>query len=308
MQKEFFSKLPKSVVFAADVGGTNTVVALCSVTKNKVAIHVKYSFESQKITKFEDAVREVLKDSKVRVKRGCIAAAGLITGKVCKLTNTKWSVDVRKLPFKCKLINDFEALGYSINVLQPKDYKIIRKGKFDTPIALIGAGTGLGKAVLKYENKLLTPIASEGGHGDLPVSLQEIDLLAWSKRNLQYEDVLSGRGLVYLFKFAMTGYDGSGTSLPSEIMREDSEAAEHARKLFVKLYARCAKNFVLDTLSNSVIIGGGIAAKNANLFGKDFLAEFQRNDTYKVMLSKIPIKIITNVDAGLIGAGLFATF
>lgn len=309
MQKEEYSKPPKKAVLAADIGGTNTNIALCTVTK-QVKIHTKYRFDSQ-TTKFEEAVKQVLKDSKTKISNACIAAAGPISpdGKTCQLTNVKWKIDVRKLPFKCRLMNDFEALGYAVNVLQPKDVKTLRAGKTNNlPIALIGAGTGLGKSILHYNGKMYVPCPSEGGHADLPLTAEETDILKWSKKTmLEYEDILSGRGIVKLFNYMLTKHGGSGTTLPAEIMKEQSPAAEQTRKWFIRIYARCAKNFALDGLTRGgVIIGGGIAAKNPQLFGKEFLTEFEKNSTYKKLLQKIPIKIITNYDVSLIGAAYSA--
>ncbi len=305
MQKEVFSKLPKSAVFAADVGGTNTNIGLCSVKGKRVILHVKYRFDSQKIS-FDSAVRQVLKDEKVKISAACIAAAGPVSPdrKTCQLTNVKWKIDVRKLLFKCLLLNDFEALGYSVNVLQPKDVKIVRNGKSSNlPIALLGAGTGLGKALLLNYHGIYHPNASEGGHADLPVTAEESEFLLWCLERVEYEDVLSGRGIVHIYNFMLTKYDGSGTSDPAEIMKEDSPAAEHTRKQFVKFYARCAKNFALEGLTRGgVIIAGGIAAKNVHLFNQDFVKEFMRNDAQKELLSKIPIKLIKNYDASLLGA------
>lgn len=305
MQKEIFSKLPKSVVLAVDIGGTNTNIGLCSVKGNKVVLHQKYRFESQKV-KFEDAVKQVLKDAKVKISSACVAAAGVVSldRKTCKPTKLKWNIDVRRLPFKCVLLNDFEALGYAVNVLQSRDVKILRAGKFNNlPIALIGAGTGLGKSLLHHTGKIYVPYASEGGHADLPVTAEESELLLWSKKSFEYDDILSGRGIVVLYNFMRTKYEGSGTSDPAEIMKEQSPAAEATRKQFIKFYARCAKNFVLDGLARGgVVIGGGIAAKNPQLFGRDFLTEFVKNVEYKALLEKIPVKVITNPDAGLLGA------
>jgi glucokinase len=86
-------------------------------------------------------------------------------------------------------------------------------------------------------------------------------------------------------------------------MKEDSPAAEATRKQFIKFYARCARNFALDGLATGgVVIGGGIAAKNPHLFGKEFLSEFVNNTAHKTLLEKIPIKVIMNYDASLLGA------
>jgi glucokinase len=306
MNKEVFSKLPKSVVFAADVGGTNTNIGLCSVKGKKVILHVKYRFDSQKVS-FDSAVKQVLKDAKVKISSACIAAAGPVSPdrKTCQLTNVKWKIDARKLPFKCFLLNDFEALGYAINVLQPKDVKIVRKGNSNKlPIGLIGAGTGLGKTLLYYYHGMYYPKASEGGHADLPLTAEESELLIWSNKSLMvYEDVLSGRGIVTLYKFMLTKYEGSGSSNPAEIMKEQSPAAENTRKQFIKFYARCAKNFALDGLTRGgVFIAGGIATKNLHLFNQEFVREFLRNKTYRDLLEKIPIKIITNYNVSLLGA------
>ena len=310
MQKEVYTKIPKRVVLSADVGGTNTNIGLCSVKGRKVALHAKYVFESQKLAKFEDAVKQVLSDSKVKVFSACIAAAGPVSQdrKSCQLTNIKWKIETKKLPFKAKLLNDFEALGYAINVLGSRDIKVIRKGSSKGIVALIGAGTGLGKAVLS-DGKIIVPLASEGGHSDLPIMPEEIELLKFlSKKGVaEYEDALSGRGLIALFDFYLKSLGGSGTRLPAEVVKEDSPAAEAARKQFVKFYARCAKNFALDVLARGgVIIGGGIAAKNPGLFGKEFVKEFMRNSSQKEVLAKLPLRIITNIDAGLLGAALYA--
>lgn len=311
MQKEVFSKPSKSVVFAADVGGTNTTICLCSVKGSKVRLYVKYRFGTQKLLKFDDIVEQVLKDAKVKVSAACIAAAGPVSPdrKTCKITNARLKIDVKKLPFKCLLLNDFEAIGYSVNVLQPKDVKVLRKGNSnEQPIALLGAGTGLGKSLLYYYHGLYCPQASEGGHADLPIVAEESEFLLWCKQSVvEYEDVLSGRGIVHLYKYMLTNHNGSGTSDPAEIMKEDSPAAARTREQFIKFYARCAKNFVLDGLARGgVIIAGGIAAKNPQLFNAGFVREFMRNESQKHWLAKVPIKVIMNSDAGLLGAAFAA--
>lgn len=307
MQKEVFSKLPKSVIFAADVGGTNTNIGLCSVKGKRVTIHAKYLFKSQKLTKFEYAVKKVLKDSRAEISAACIAAAGPVSAdrKTCKLTNVKLRIDVRKLGFPCFILNDFEALGYSVNVLQPKDVKVVRKGPSSKlPIALIGAGTGLGKALLFYYHNAYYPQASEGGHADLPTTDGEEPLLRWLGGRPEYEDVLSGKGIVNLYRFCYwVWYHEMRTKDPETIMKENFHVAEQARKMFVEFYARCAKNFALDGLTRGgVIIAGGIAVKNPHLFGREFVREFVKSRTHRKLLGKIPIKVITNPDAGLYGA------
>ena len=99
MQKEIFSKAPRSVVLAADVGGTNTKIGLCSVN-GQIKLHVLYRFETKKVNSFDAVVRWIMKDAKVRVSRGCIAVAGPVSvdRKTCRLTNVPWTIDARKFP------------------------------------------------------------------------------------------------------------------------------------------------------------------------------------------------------------------
>jgi glucokinase len=174
-------------------------------------------------------------------------------------------------------------------------------------MVILGAGTGLGKALLINYHNMYHPNASEGGHSDLPITVDETDFLLWCRERIEYEDVLSGRGIVHIYNFMLTKYDGSGTKDPAEIMKENSPAAENTRKQFIKFYARCAKNFVLEGLARGgVIIAGGIAAKHPHLFNNDFIKEFMRNDSQKSWLSKVPIKIITNYNISLSGAAFAA--
>jgi len=311
MQKEVFSKLPKAVIFAADVGGTNTNIGLCSVKGNKVTLHAKFTFHSQKLSKFEDAIKQVLKESKFNISVACIAAAGPVSAdrKTCKLTNVKWKIDVRKLPFKCLLLNDFEALGYSVNVLQPKDVKVVRKGSSNKqPIAILGAGTGLGKSLLYCCNDIYIPQPSEGGHADLPMTADEEPLFNWFGNKVEYEDVLSGRGIANLYRFFYwSWYHEMRKKDPAAIMKDKFHISKLTRDTFIQFYARCAKNFALDGLTTGgVIIAGGIAAKNPHLFGKDFIKEFTKSKTQRHILEKIPIKVITNYDVSLLGAAFAA--
>lgn len=289
--------MPKFIL-AADVGGTNTQVALFS--KGKMVR--KWLFDSG-VFALDEAVDRVLGEVDAKIYCGCIAAAGLVSPdrKTCKLTNVRWKIDVRKLPFKCLLLNDFEALGFSSNVLAVKDVKFIRKGMSNKlPIGLIGAGTGFGKSLLVHNGKYYVPLASEGGHGDLPLRRKEIDLLG---DNLEYEDVLSGRGITRIYR----AYGGKEKS-PADIMAENSALSRKTKDLFIKLYARCAKNFTLDALTRGgIIIGGGIAAKHSQLFGKAFVDEFVKCKNQRELLEKISIRVITNYDASLYGAAFVAS-
>jgi len=133
---------------------------------------------------------------------------------------------------------------------------------------------------------------------------------------LTYEEVLSGRGIesIYLFfrntqKLEDTQYtkeiDNSVNKTPliSKYKNMD-ETCEETFQLFTKFYARCAKNFVLDSFAvGGLYIAGGIAVKNKEIFtSKDFTDEFYNAYRRTDFLKTIPISVIVNYDVSLYGA------
>ena len=178
---------------------------------------------------------------------------------------------------------------------------------------------------MTYDNNFnaYIPIPSEGGHSDLPIKNDfEFQLVDFVKklRNislpLSYEEVLSGRGIesIYLFlrsleKYCDTEYSkeidesSDKTPLISKYRKMD-ETCKETFRIFTRFYARCAKNFVLDTLSRGgLYIAGGIASKNRDIFSsEEFVNEFESGHNRSDLLKKIPINVIVNYDVSLYGA------
>jgi len=256
----------------------------------------------------------------------CFAVAGPVeeegTNRLVRMTNARLVVDQRELVRRTSLkhvdiMNDFEAVSYATNLLSGEDFVTLNRGsaiKGGTRVA-IGAGTGLGKSILYWHERLGTyiPISSEGGHGDLPLLTEEEFLLSrFIKREYRirevvvYEDVLSGRGLENIYQYLnaskfLTSPAGLSAEEISKTKRTNPCSRETFR-WFVEFYARCARNFVLDALATGgLYIAGGIAARNTDSF-TDFVQEFVRNDAYHGILKKIPVHIVTNYDISPIGA------
>jgi len=329
-------------VLGVDIGGTNTNIAVAGIKKNKPFLQFSLNFNSQKQESIIPAINETLsfaKDNyKINVKNSCIGAAGLVSSKndSAILTNVSWNVKTKNIIEKTLLekvfiINDFQAIGYGINLLDVKNKKdiVTIRNKKDNNFnygtkAIIGAGTGLGKSILYFDKKIKAylPIASEGGHSDFPVQnnfdfklLEYIKNLRKISQPLNYEEIISGRGLesIYYFirhqkKYNKTKYtqeiDSSNekSSLISKYKKYD-ESCKEAFRLYIKYYARCAKNFVLETMAtDGLYIAGGIASKNIDIFKTDdFLNEFRNAYRREKILKKIPIYIIVNYDVSLLG-------
>ncbi len=274
---------------------------------------------------------------------GCFAAAGPVSDMrdYCNITHLPWNIDAKEVKRKAGLhalvINDFEAVAYGLEELGKKDLLLIKKGKragarkqtgHIPPKALLGAGTGLGKSLLVWNSKhnRYMPLPSEGGHADIVVLHdEELGFLHFMKKreqgNLAWEDAVSGKGItnMYLYLGETRYYDADRQSLEIKLNIEKSGyepaiIAEHASRdaqcreamlLFLRFYARAAKNFALDTLPlGGLYLAGGIAAKNYLLFKrKEFILEFLASKKQRSLLEKIPIYLVKDYDVSLYGAG-----
>ena len=339
------SRFPKYIL-GLDVGGTNTNIAVSGVRENKPLLLFSSTYQSKNLDSIIPVVNQTLSFAKekydIELENACIAAAGVVSPSrdFVKLTNADWKINTKELLEKTYLkfafiINDFQAVGFGINLLNHNDKNdvfIVRESKDDTtkkPKAIIGAGTGLGKCILNYnqEKNCFIPLPSEGGHSDFPAyddfesELYEfVKKLRTPPQPLTYEELLSGRGLENIYSFIKSKNQFVETDFTKEIdrsnekaelisrYRETDETCSETFRLFSKFYGRCAKNFVLDSLATGgLYIAGGIASKNTSIFStKEFLEEFENAYRRSDVLEDVPIYVITNYDVSLHGACLAA--
>ncbi len=335
--KKFSKKNYNSFILGCDIGGTNTKIGIFGIKNKNPKLLSQFDFKTKELKDLSSAVSQVLsfaeKNYKIKITNACIAIAGVISHKkdFARMTNASLIVRTNDLAKKSKLkkillINDFEAVGYGINMLQKKDIKTIKRGKNveKAPIAVVGAGTGLGKATLIYNEhyKFYVPISSEAGHTDFPAQTQEeFELIDFIKRNkklkmVSYEEILSGRGLVAIYSFLKNIKKFSDTKFTKEIekklspesiskYRKTDKTSKAAFNVFKKAYAKFARNCALDAMAFcGVCIAGGIAPRNKDLFDKDFIKEFEKSGKMRGVLKKIPVYLVLNLNVGLLGAGL----
>jgi glucokinase len=338
--KEKFSDFTLGI----DIGGTNTNLGIAGIRNSKPILLFSLNFKSKEIDSIVPIINTTLKYAKekhdIKIDYACIGAPGVVSksNNSAKLTNVPWNISSNEITKKTPLssvyiINDFQSIGFGINLIDhnnKRDILLVKSGKKDTEStystkAIIGAGTGLGKSILNYNKNLnaYIPIPSEGGHADLPIQDNlELQLARFIKKTwkipkpLTYEEVLSGRGIenIYLFlkktkKFSNTRYTqeientNNKTPLISKYKDKD-ETCKETFRLFAKFYARCAKNFVLETLaSGGLYIAGGIAIKNKDIFSSDeFISEFENAYRRNDFLKAVNINIILNYDISLFGA------
>jgi len=319
----------RDMVIGADVGGTNiilNVIGFAGGLPEIVLSERKKTSSVSQLSNFVNAFLDYAGEQGFQPVEGCFAVAGRIEDRNdsprVEMTNVDLVVDSvdleRNTPLESvMLINDFEAISYALNILDPDDLIILNRGKsVDKGVrAVIGAGTGLGKSILHFDRYLdaYVPLPSEGGHSDLPLlSGDELKLAEFIKKenNLRYqicyEDVLSGKGLERIYQYLnQTGFPEQPGALSAQEIsqtRETNSCSKESFQWFIRFYARCARNFVLDSLATGgLYIGGGIAVKNADSF-TGFMEEFVRNETYHKVLKNVPVQIISNYDISSVGA------
>lgn len=342
-EKMLKEKFP-SYVLGGDIGGTNTNLAIAGIKNSKPILLFSLNFQSKNLDSLTPVIDKTLayanKNYDINLDFGCIGVAGVVSPSkdYAQLTNVEWSLSSKELINNTALksiyiLNDFQTIGYGVNLLDPNskdDIFQIKTGKSDmikstATKAIIGAGTGLGKSILTYDEHFnaYIPIPSEGGHGDFPAQSDfEFQLIEFVKQlrkisnPLSYEEVLSGRGLESIYLFFRDTQKISDTQYTKEIenasekapliskYKDKDETCKETFRLFTRIYARCAKNFVLDTLaSGGLYIAGGIAVKNKEIFTtKDFIDEFENAYRRSDYLKTIPVNVIVNYDVSLYGA------
>lgn len=323
------------MILAGDIGGTNTRLAYFTDEGGRPSPHQIEVYPSGRFSDLHEIVSQFVAQDRQTITGACFGIAGPVVDGVCRTPNLPWVVESRNLATQLglehvRLINDLKANAYGIAALGDEDFAVLNKGEPDPQgnTALISAGTGLGQAGLYWDGDSHRPFASEGGHSDFaPRNTLEIALLTHylqSHRHVSYEHVLSGPGLHNIYKFLVeTGRGDEPAWLAKEMAernpsavitetaaKERAEVCTLAIDTFVSIYGAEAGNLALKVLATGgVFLGGGIAPKIIDkLRSPVFLESFTDKGRMKKLLGKIPVKVILNDKAALLGAARVALF
>lgn len=257
-----------------------------------------------------------------------LGVAGPIVGGRARLTNHPWTIDGaaigRTLGAPVHLLNDLEALAYSLDALQAHEVVPLHEGRPDPagPKAVIAAGTGLGQAVLVRVNGQSLACPAEAGHADFgPRGPREDELVRMLRARYgraTVEHVLSGPGLVNLHRLTHAGVPCEATrglnetdqpaAISAAALGHRCVGCQEALELFVSAFGSEAGNLALRTLATGgLYVGGGIAARlEPALRSLGFLDAFLGKPPMESLLDRIPVRLITAEDAGLLGAAVAA--
>jgi glucokinase len=323
------------VLLASDVGGTKTLMGLYRPGAERPAPAVVREYATPDFNSLDDIVQTFLEETGASdIDAACIGVAGPVTGLVARLTNVPWLADASLLAERLddrpvQLVNDLEAMANAVPVLEPDELAVLQGG-VAVPTgnaALIAAGTGLGEALLHNVNGRFLPSPSEGGHADFaartPRELALVQELSRIHGRVDNERVISGPGLVNVFQFTHGSQD-PGTACreigrdvdPHELPAAISKAAIEGRcrrcaeafQMFIEAYGAEAGNLALRTVATAgLYIGGGIAPKILPaLEDGRFMAAFRDKEPMVDLLRTLPVMVILNRQAGLLGAAVKA--
>jgi len=340
-----------TIIIAGDIGGTNSRFSLftvgdivdASAPLDESCLVNKETFQkwyqNAKYTSFTDVVADFFKDAEItgEVAAACLAVAGLVADNTATMTNLGWLISGDELGAKfniasCKLVNDFVGQGYGVLALKPEECEVLQAGSIDrsAPIAMIGAGTGLGQVYLTMgEDGVYTAFPSEGGHSEFAPKTA----LAWECREfiakkfdsrVSVERVVSGKGLVNVYDFLRAKFpEKVDKARDEEIMsspdaggmyiskgEKEYELAAMAVNLMIDTYGAETGNVALKFLpKGGLFISGGIAGKMIHhLKGADsvFMKAYSDKGRLEPAVAACPVTVVMAEDIGLRGAHVVA--
>ena len=317
------------MILAGDVGGTKCNLALFSEKNGALTTVFKKRFASKEFAKFDFIVKEFSRLTEPYLASDPIVAAGFgVAGPVIKnqvrATNLPWMVDAKTLEDelhvrKIVLMNDLGATGHSIEHLAPNEFCVLNPGKPEPggTRALIAAGTGLGQSFLVWDGQRYRIVPSEGGHSDFaPHTEQQIELLRYMRRRypqVSWELILSGRGFRTIHEFIDPSVKHASFEDPdadpapeitSKALARTCPVCVQTLDLWTDIYGSEAGNLALKVLAlGGVYVAGGIAVKIIDKI-KDgaFFKAFKDKWHFENLLANIPVSVILNESAPLLGA------
>lgn len=321
-----------TLLLAGDLGATKTTLAVHEIGAWPGPPLRQRTFRNADFSGFDPLLAEFLETGQPLPAHLCLGVAGPVLANEVRMTNLGWTIEASRLRDRfgfsqVQLINDLVATAASIPYLGPQDLHVLNPG---TPadegaIAVLAPGSGLGEAFLIPHEGRHLPCPSEGGHVSFaPRNDEQQDLLNFlsaRQAHVSVEQVCSGLAIPHLFAFAATRQPvpdwlreelEQATDLTPVIVRAALQAREgqrpcpvaaHTLELFLDILADEAANLALKTLAlGGVFLGGGLAPRLMPLIDPERFMRFFSRGTYREMLSRIPVRIIVNPQAALLGA------
>lgn len=323
------------MILAADIGGTKTLLALFE-RQDLLRPVFERRFDSHGYAGFGPLVAGFLDEARASlgaaasIEAACLGVAGPVTGARVQVTNLPWTLDAADLARRLglasvRLLNDFAAIVHGLDAIDEQGLATLQAGEpiAGAPRVVLGAGTGLGIAyAFASRGDGYRPLPGEGGHAAFaPADDLQIGLWRYLHERVgrvTLEHVISGTGLLRIYDFllqrgtrpesAPLRAELSETGAPAAITRHALEhgdaLASEALDLFIACYGAAAGDHALNILARGgVYVAGGIAPKILKrLAAGGFVAAFNDKAGFSEHARRMPVHVVVNERAGLLGA------
>lgn len=325
------------LLMTADIGGTNARFALWFGEERIVSQNYPtkaYKHLHEPLNLFLEEHRQHYEG--YTVEAACFGVAGPVFEGSVHLTNVGWSLSEKNIAeiLHCpvKLVNDFFAQASVVTSLKREQVvhlcgpESIEEDVERRPIAVLGAGTGLGQAFLIPEcwahiqdEPRYRSFATEGGHTRFaPRNEVEVGFMRWLQgrygEHVSVERILSGPGLVDLFNYLRGGQPLSELYCEPITPEQVTAAAEHQDELalrvlhrWVELYADEAANLALKLNAEAIYLSGGLSPKLLSALRASFPGAFVQKGRYRPWLSSLSVWVVIAEEPGLLGARQIAS-
>jgi glucokinase len=301
-----------------DIGATNARFALVApdgtLTKTRVLLCDEHAT-------IADAIATYLKEANgAKPVQGLLAIAATPMGDEVAMTNHPWTFSIAALRQtiglrRLEVVNDFHAAAAAVPHLGEDQRVKVGPGAAvsETPIGVIGPGSGLGVSALVATATGPKPVPGEGGHVTMPpADAREsavLDIMRARFDHVSAERLLSGPGLVNLYNtLCELSHVPAGPLTAAQItdpqIGSGDACAREATAMFCAMLGTIAGNLALTLgARGGIYIAGGIVPKLGDAFAKSaFRARFEAKGRFQSYLAAIPTFVVVHPFAALLGA------
>jgi len=323
------------MLLVGDIGGTKTSLAIYPGEGGPREPVAETTYPSGRYSGLDVLVRDFLSRTYRPVSRACFGVAGPVVEGRATITNLPWALDEADLREtlgipSVRLLNDLTAIACAVPFLLDEELHTLNAGD-PAPggaLAVIAPGTGLGEAFLTWDGSMYRPHPSEGGHASFaPVSLIHDELLHYLFGRFEHvssERVCSGSGIPNIYAYLR---DSGRATEPAWLAQEIADAPDPTPVIvqaaldesrpselcfatlqtFVSILGAEAGNLALKVLATGgVYLGGGIPPRLVRLLeAPGFLEAFRGKGRMAHLLDRVPVHVILNPKAALLGAACF---
>jgi glucokinase len=321
---------------AGDIGGTKTLLALYATDAEREPL-LERRYASRAYHDFASLLEAFLAEAAQQdidyrpLASACLGVAGPVIDNRARLTYLPWLMDGAALASRfgigrAILTNDFAAAATGVATLRAKDLATLQTGETqaDGARVALGAGTGLGVAILAPFDGRYRVLAGEGGHvGFAPRNDTDVELWRTLREELgrvTAESVVSGPGLVRVYRHlarsdepspevqAIAAAEDPAAAIARAALDNSDARARASVELFLSCYGAFAGDLALTAMaSGGVFLCGGIAPKLLPLLrNSGFLDAFRDKGGHSRLAATIPVHVVLDEKLGLHGAALIA--